>query len=317
MIETTERDGIPATRLSTPEGLAATVVPAGGMVGVSLTDDGVELLGQRSGLAAYVSDAKTLGIPLLHPWANRLARDTYEAGGVRVELPPRAPGLRRDANGLAIHGLLAGSPLWREVAPVGGGAAGGAGAALSAELDFGARPELLASFPFPHRLRIDVTLRARTLTIATTLTATGDVAVPLAYGFHPYLALPDVPRAEWEVELPAMRALALDARGIPTGDSRTRPASTGPLGGQAFDDAFADLAPGATFAVSGGGRRVTVRFERGFGAAQVYAPLDDDVVCFEPMAAPTDALVSGDGLRLVAPGEHDETVFSISVENAR
>jgi hypothetical protein len=31
------------------------------------------------------------------------------------------------------------------------------------------------------------------------------------------------------------------------------------------------------------------------------------------MTAPTNALVSGDGLRLVAPGERDVTAFSIRV----
>jgi hypothetical protein len=30
-------------------------VPGAGMIGISLTDDGVELLGQRRGLDAYVS----------------------------------------------------------------------------------------------------------------------------------------------------------------------------------------------------------------------------------------------------------------------
>ena len=43
------------------------------MIGTSLADDGVELLGQRRGLDAYVTDGKTMGIPMLYPWANRLS----------------------------------------------------------------------------------------------------------------------------------------------------------------------------------------------------------------------------------------------------
>ena len=54
-------------------------------------------------------------------------------------------------------------------------------------------------------------------------------------------------------------------------------------------------------------------FERSFDVAVVYAPPDDDVICFEPMTAPTNALVSGERLALVAPGEEYNARFSISV----
>ena len=44
----------------------------------------------------------------------------------------------------------------------------------------------------------------------------------------------------------------------------------------------------------------------------VVPPGDDDVVCFEPMAAPTDALRRG-GYREVEPGESVSAVFRIVV----
>lgn len=311
MIERIEVEGFAALRLREGEddGLAATFVPAAGMVGCSLLDGGEQLLGQRRGLGAYVREARTLGLPLLHPWANRLARDDYEAGGVRVELPPSAPGLHRDGNGLAIHGLLAGAPQWE--VEIDGPDATATG--FAATFDFGARPELLASFPFPHTLRIEVALAARTLRLTTTLTATGGLAVPVAYGFHPYLRLPGIPRTEWRVDLPALRHLALDARGIPTGAAHADAAASLLLGARTFDDAYDAVDPGATFVLQGGGRRISVVFEQGFPAAQVYAPDSEDVVCFEPMAAATNALLSGDGLRLVQPGDADVTRFSIAV----
>ena len=37
------------------------------MIGISLTDSGVELLGQRRGLDAYVTNGKTMGIPCCIP----------------------------------------------------------------------------------------------------------------------------------------------------------------------------------------------------------------------------------------------------------
>ena len=55
-------------------------------------------------------------------------------------------------------------------------------------------------------------------------------------------------------------------------------------------------------------------FVGGYPYAQVYAPEDDDVVAYEPMTAPTNALVSGDGLQLVPPGESRSATFAITVE---
>jgi galactose mutarotase-like enzyme len=46
----------------------------------------------------------------------------------------------------------------------------------------------------------------------------------------------------------------------------------------------------------------------------VYAPADDDVIAYEPMTAPTNALVDGgEALRLVPPGERYRAAFSITV----
>lgn len=285
-------------------GLSAVYVPAAGMIATSLSDGGTELLGQRRGLEAYVSAGKTMGIPLLFPWANRLSAKTYVVAGETITLRPDAYGVRPDNNGLPIHGLLAAYPGWR--------AAQVSDQKLTAELDFGSQEELQESFPFPHLIELTVELCDRTLTVTTTITPTTDKAVPLVYGYHPYLQLPDVPRQQWQIEMPTMRRLILDDTGIPTGATAERLATAEPLGDTVFDDGFDEVADGALFAVSGGGRRVEVRFERGYPAAQVFAPAGEKVVCFEPMAAPTDALRRG-GYRCARPGEPDATVFSINV----
>jgi galactose mutarotase-like enzyme len=284
--------------------LTATYVPGAGMIATSLNDDGVELLGQRRGLDAYVSAGKTMGIPLLYPWANRLSARTYDVDGETVTLAPDAYGVRADNNGLPIHGLLAAYPHWelRQAS----------GQKLTAELDFGAHQELLASFPFPHLLEVAVELSDRTLTVSTTVTPTTDKAVPLVYGYHPYLQLPDVSRPEWQVEMPGMRHLMLDDTGIPTGATAESPAVAEPLGDKLFDDGFDQVAEGAVFTVCGGARRLEVCFERGYPAAQVFAPAGETVICFEPMTAPTDALRRG-GYRSARPGEPDATAFSIKV----
>jgi aldose 1-epimerase len=284
--------------------LAAQFVPDGGMIGTSLTDSGVELLGQRRGLDAYLEAGKTMGIPILYPWANRLGSNTYTAENVTVELTPGENGVRADPNGLPIHGTLAGYPGWRVVAE--------SGNELTAEVDFGAEQRLLASFPYPHLLTVSVRLAERALTVRTTVTATGDTAVPLCFGFHPYLQVPDAARREWIIETPPLRHLSLDEKGLPTGESSGQPAKKEPLGDNTFDDAYDQVADGAVFAVSGGGRRLEVHFEQGYSAAQIFAPPAEDVVCFEPMTAPTDALRRG-GYPSARPGDWGIAQFSIKV----
>ena len=284
--------------------VAAQFVPEAGMIGISLTDSGVELLGQRRGLDAYLTAGKTMGIPILYPWANRLGSNSYTVDGEVVTLEPSATGVRTDANGLPIHGLIAAYPSWRVMSE--------AANELIAELDFAADPALLASFPFPHLLVVRVELVDRTLSVHTTVAATTDKAVPLCFGFHPYLQLPDVARGDWIIETPPLRHLTLDERGLPTGASAPQPDKTEALGDKAFDDAYDQVADGAVFAVSGGGRRIEVRFEQGYPAAQIFAPPAEDLVCFEPMAAPTDALRRG-GYRCAHPGEPAVAEFSIRV----
>ncbi|TMK97441.1 MAG: aldose 1-epimerase [Actinobacteria bacterium] len=261
---------MPVLRLRPPLGeLEATFVPAHGLLATSLRHRGAELLGER-------------GIPLLHPWANRLA----------TELPD-SPLIPRDEHGLPIHGLLA--PYWDVFAAT--------SSMLGAELDFGAHPELLEFFPYPHRVVMRAGVGARTLTVRTTLVAGDEAPVPVSFGFHPYLRLPHVLRS----------TLALDDLSIPTGASEFAPAESFVRGARTYDDGYASLRRGARFALSGGGRRIVLRLDAGYPCAQVYAPADDDVICFEPMTAPTNALVSGDRLTWVAPGSSYTATYSISV----
>jgi galactose mutarotase-like enzyme len=169
------------------------------------------------------------------------------------------------------------------------------------------RLEDLEGFPFGHRIEVEAVLRDRTLTLTTTLTATGEDPVPVCFGYHPYLTVPGVPRTQWEVDAPVRERLVLDERKLPTGEREPADPVRGPLGDRAFDDAFTVDPAGAEFRAGD----VRVTFERGYPCAQIYAPPDDDVICFEPMTAPADALRRDPPA--VAPGESYTARFSISV----
>jgi aldose 1-epimerase len=285
--------------------LEARFAPGAGMVGCSLRDRGEELLGLRGGVEDYLARAKTFGIPLLHPWANRLGAWDYEVAGRAVTLDRDSKLLRPDEHALPIHGAVPAGARWRVVQAT--------GEALWAELDWAADPDRLALFPFPHVVELRAALDSGTLRIETTIVATGDVPVPLAYAFHPYLAPPGAPRERWEVELPAMAHLALDDRGLPTGAREQQPAERFALADRHYDDAFALSSLPAEFAVSDGARRIAVVFEHGYPFAQIFAPPDPVVICFEPMTAPVDALRSHHGLRCVDSGDRASAAFAVRV----
>jgi galactose mutarotase-like enzyme len=311
MIGQRQVEGLEALTLSSEgDELEAAFVPAAGMVGCSLRHRGEELLGQRGGLRTYVEKRSTMGIPLLHPWANRLSRMRFALDGREVVLDSPGLPLSLDPNGLPIHGLLAAASGWR----VERHDANGNGGALAASFDFAAHPDLLAAFPFPHRIEVEVTLAGRALTLETSVTPTGEVAVPISFGYHPYLCLPGIERSAWRVEMPVSERVVLDEEELPSGRMEEARIEAGPLGDRTFDDEFAAPKGSAPFVLQGEGRRVEVSLGEGYPWAQVYAPDDDDVIAFEPMTAPTNALVrQGPELPLVEPGESYLARFSIEV----
>jgi galactose mutarotase-like enzyme len=279
------------------------------MVGCSLRHRGDELLGQRGGLQAYVAERKTMGIPLLYPWANRLGSRRFSVAGREVVIDPEATPLRLDDAGLPMHGLLSAVDGWQ--------VEDHDDATLSAHLHFGAHEALMAAFPFAHELRFEATLTGATLRIALTVLASSDATVPIAFGFHPYLRLPNVARSDWEVEIPVDAQLRLDAQMLPTGERVAAHVASGRLGARTFDDAYTAPADGEPFVLAGGGRRIELEFESGYPYAQVFAPAADDVIAFEPMTAPTNALVvGGPELPLLAPGETYRAAFAITVSAA-
>jgi aldose 1-epimerase len=290
-------------------GLVAIFVPEAGMVCCSLRHRGEELLGQRGGLARYVEAGSTMGIPLLHPWANRLGASRFELAGRPVDLELEGLHLKRDERGLPIHGLLGAAPGWRVFDHL----ETDDGGVLAAGFDFASYPRLLEAFPFPHSVRIEARLSGAELTIVTTVRAGEGSPVPISFGFHPYLRLPGVPRSEWVLTAPVRERLRLDERMLPTGRREAVRIESGPLGSRNFDDPFLAPEGAAPFALEGGGRRVEVRIGDGYRYCQLYAPEDDATVAIEPMTAPANALFSGEGLTMLPAGQSFSASFSIAV----
>jgi galactose mutarotase-like enzyme len=304
------REAFAAIDLVGPPGsLSATFLPSLAMLCCSLRDGERELLDLRRGIGAYAERGKTCGIPLLHPWANRLSERRFEVPGTgrRIDLGDGSL-VQVEENGLPIHGVRP-SLLRFEVERT---AADADHADVRAALAFEPAHAAFAAFPFAHRLVLDVRAGGRKVTVKTTLVATGEAAVPFAFGYHPYLRLPG-PRVEVAVTIPAGERLVLDERNLPTGAREPAGRRRSALEARAFDDGYAAVEPGGAFAAEGPDGRIEVRMGRGYPFAQVFSPPDAAFACFEPMAAPANALVSGDGLRLVAPGREATAGFAVTV----
>jgi galactose mutarotase-like enzyme len=270
------------------------------MTGVSLQRGRREHLALPGGVAALRA-GHTGGLPLLAPWANRLASRRYRAAGVDVDLRRRR--VHTDENGLPIHGLLVGSPEWEVV-------------------DTGARRDVARlrattivdapAFPFPHLLEVAVELHDDRLVVDTTLIPTGDRKVPAAWGWHPYLRVPGTPRTRWSLRLPAREHLALDERGIPSGDSSRESAEDDLVGRRTFDDLYR-LGRDRRLALTGeDGASIGLEGNPHYPYAQVWVPPGKPFAALEPMAAPTNALVTGD-VHLVAPGDSFTARFTLTV----
>ena len=130
--------------------------PSCGMLCASLRHRGDEFVAWPRTLAQFRDGPHDRGAaraPVGQP--ARAARATASAGATSTS---RGLDLPTDPNGLPMHGNLRGAPF--EVVRA---EADARGARLVARLDYGARPDLLRAFPFPHVVTIDARLDDRGL----------------------------------------------------------------------------------------------------------------------------------------------------------
>ena len=285
--------------------LRAEFWPGAGLLCVSLRYRGRELLRRIDDLEAAKQKGSTAGIPLLYPWANRLGSLHYDAAGRHVQLDPASPILHFDEHGLPMHGVAWGRLQWTVLDRKED--------SVLARLDWNG-PELLPVFPFPHSVEIAAKAAPESLSLHIAVFANGGSPVPISFGFHPYFGIPDLPRNDWRIKMPAMRRLSLDSRGIPTGAEQSFRAVDELLGERSYDDGFALVDEQPSFRLSGGPTSITIRFLEGFSYTQVFAPSGRDLMAIEPMTARTNALVSGEGLRILESGGQFRASYRITVE---
>jgi aldose 1-epimerase len=298
-------DSIETVRLiDSARAMEVSICPSIGNVAFDVRAHGRPILMPPPRLSDWKQMPSQAGIPFLAPWANRLDTDGYWANGKRYLLNPDAVEIRRDQNGLPIHGLLLFASDWRIVALE----ANDSGAQVSSRLEFWKHPEWMAQFPFAHTIEMTHRLSDGILEVRITIENHSTDPMPLVIGFHPWYQIPDVPRDRWKLRLPVRLHYKLSPKLIPTGE--TEPLDLpdlAPLAGRQFDDVFGGVDATREFSLEADGRKVSVRFGPKFPIAIVYAPQTRDVVCFEPMTGLTNGFnLAHEGLfkdlQSVAPG---------------
>jgi aldose 1-epimerase len=257
------------------------------------------------------------GIPFLAPWANRMAGSGFWANGKRYVFNPDLGSVRVDASGIAIHGMLAASPLW-EIEELRGD---NRSASVTSHLAFWKHPELMANWPFAHEYEMTYRLSDGVLEVKTKLVNLSAEQMPVSIGFHPYFNIPGVPRSEAIAHVPARLHVETNRQLVATGQltPNTLPDDVS-LKDHTFDDGFTglkrDSGGHAIFSVEADGKKIDVVYGPKYQVAVIYAPPGQNFICFEPMTAITNGVnLAHDGkyseLETVAPGASWQESFWI------
>jgi aldose 1-epimerase len=296
--QVTEND-IPVIRLvDSVRGVEVSVVPSLGNRAYEMKMHGKNILHfPYADLAEFQKKPGLNSIPFLAPWANRIDGTGFYANGKKYEFNLGLGNVSK--TGLPMHGLLSASGLWK-VTEV---AADARSAHVTSKLEFWRNPALMAQWPFAHEYEMTYRLADGMLEVNVVITNLSSEAMPVAVGFHPYFRIPDIPRDEWTLRMPACKAVVADERRIPTGEFKPCDLPNPlPLQGRTLDNGFTDLERGADgrarFAIESAGKTVEVFFGPKYLVAVIWEPAAPagqtrEFVCIEPMASVTNGINMG------------------------
>ena len=241
-------------------------------------------------LSEWKAKPAMAGNPLLAPWANRIDQLAFFVEGKKYLLNPELRNFRLDGTGKPIHGLLVYASEWKVTTL----SADEKGAQLTSRLEYWRQADWMAQFPFPHEIEMTYRLHDGVLEVATVVENAGTQMMPLSLGYHTYYQVPDAPRDQWKVHIPARDQIVLSKDLVPTGETRPNPfPNPVPLAGTQLDDVFGNLTRGAdgraVFRVEGARQQIAVEFGPRYSVGVVYAPRGRNFLCFEPMTGPTNA----------------------------
>jgi aldose 1-epimerase len=169
----------------------------------------------------------------------------------------------------------------------------------------------MKQFPFAHTIEMTYRLEDGALAVVTRIENLSAEPMPVSIGYHPYFQLTDSPRDEWTVSIGAKTHWVLAQNKVPTGETQPieavfpNPRAIA-LKDVDLDHVFGDLvrdeSGSAVMTLTGKSQRLDVSVGRNYRAMVVYAPkptagsnqntspANRNFICFEPMAAITNAM---------------------------
>lgn len=291
-------DGVPVVRLTdAAHAIEVSILPSLGNIASEMKVCGKNILVfPDRPLADFQTNPTQTGIPFMAPWANRLDGDAFWANGKRYLLDPTLRNYRKDGNGLPLHGLLPASTPWR-ITDMG---ADKGSAHVTSRFEFWRFPDLMAQWPFAHEYEMTYTLADGMLEVKTTVTNLSTEAMPLVIGYHPYFQIPDIPRDQWVLHLPARKAVLADNRRLPSGEFKALDLPNPlPLKDRTLDDGFTDLERDANgrarFSIEAGGKQIEILFGPKYPVAIIWEPAAPpgqtyNFICVEPMTGITNGI---------------------------
>ena len=294
----------------------AVIVPAAGCQCLSYRAGTLDVVAGPASPDAWREHPHRGGIPILFPWPGRIAGARFTFEGREFRLPVNDP------LGHSIHGFAC-ERAFRVTrrGPY----------FVTSILDSADYSDLNSIWPWPFALEIDYEV-GNGLRLKARITNTGNSAMPLGFGAHPYFHAPLNPqgmRDAMMIQLDADARWPLDANMIPTGDTEPLAGkfdlrAPRPLGADTYDDVFRMAAISKDDASMPRARlidpslkvAVEVRADAAFGDFVVFAPPNNPVVALEPYTCAPDAFnlaargVAA-GMRELTPGQTFEAGFEI------
>jgi len=239
---------------------------------------------------------------VLFPWPNRLGEGSWSFSGRSAQ-----PQIDSSASGTSNHGLVRYRPFHIDSFNQN---------RCSLSLLLHPSP----AYPFVVSLEVAYHLGSLGLTVTTTITNVDEVPIPVAVGFHPYVAVTTPTIEGAELLIPANAYLSVNDRHLPDGE--ILPVVGGlrdfrqlrSVSGHEIDTTFTELVrddTGLATAIvrDARGGEVEVSVDRNFPYLQVYT--GDQLekgrrrtgVAIEPMTCPPDALRSGKDVVVLEPGQ--------------
>ena len=262
------------------------IAPARGGMVTRFEVDGAQVL--FLDVATLVDEAKNVrgGCPVLFPSPGPLAGDHFSHGG-------RSGSMKQ-------HGF-ARQRAW-SVASKG---------ASEVTLELVSDAATRAQYPWDFAATLRYALAGTTLTVATRVanTASDGPPMPFSLGFHPYFHIADADKARASIATDATRAY----------DNVTKKVVdvTGPIDLTAKElDLHLFDHHGGSATLDRGADRIVVSGDPELGRWVIWTLAGKDFVCLEPWTSGADALNTGEGLLLLAPGEAKTLTMTMRLDRA-